>query len=104
MSTKRTMVDVVLASMMTKATVRALIGTVAVGEFSEYVLSKVLMERTDLIRLAMERTETYIAVYFWERKSTAVPSEISNPGETVNTNSWVTDARRFLVVGSLINR
>ncbi|KAH7920553.1 glycoside hydrolase family 16 protein [Leucogyrophana mollusca] len=44
---------------------------------------------------AIERTGTYISIYFWERGSTSVPSEVKTPGSTINTSTWGTPAAYF---------
>ncbi|KAH7910071.1 glycoside hydrolase family 16 protein [Hygrophoropsis aurantiaca] len=44
---------------------------------------------------AVERSATYISIYFWERGSTSVPSEVSSPGTTVDTSTWGTPAAYF---------
>ena len=38
---------------------------------------------------AMERTTTYISVWFWGRNSTAVPADMSTGASSVNTSAWV---------------
>ncbi|KAF7367032.1 Glycoside hydrolase family 16 protein [Mycena sanguinolenta] len=37
---------------------------------------------------AMERTNTFINVWFWSRKATNVPADVSTGGTTVNTSNW----------------
>ncbi|KAH0828177.1 2 beta-glucan [Lanmaoa asiatica] len=37
---------------------------------------------------AIERSSTYISIYFWERGSSSVPSQVKNPGGTVDTSTW----------------
>ncbi|KAH0835850.1 glycoside hydrolase family 16 protein [Lanmaoa asiatica] len=37
---------------------------------------------------AIERSATYISIYFWERGSSTVPSQVSSPGSTVDTSTW----------------
>ncbi|KIJ63545.1 glycoside hydrolase family 16 protein [Hydnomerulius pinastri MD-312] len=44
---------------------------------------------------AIERTSTFIKIYFWERGSTSVPSDVKTPGSTVNTSNWGTPAAYF---------
>ena len=38
---------------------------------------------------AMERTDSFIKVWFWTRGSGAVPSDVSSGATTVNTDNWV---------------
>lgn len=38
---------------------------------------------------AMERTTTFIKVWFWPRNSGSVPSDVRNGGSSVNTGNWV---------------
>ena len=38
---------------------------------------------------AMERTTTFIKVWFWPRNSGSVPTAVRNGGTTVNTGNWV---------------
>ncbi|KIJ63544.1 glycoside hydrolase family 16 protein [Hydnomerulius pinastri MD-312] len=44
---------------------------------------------------AIERSATYISIYFWERGSSSVPSEVSTPGNTVDTSTWGEPAAYF---------
>ncbi|KAH7883471.1 glycoside hydrolase family 16 protein [Phlebopus sp. FC_14] len=37
---------------------------------------------------AIERTSSFIKIYFWERRSTSVPRDVSNPGSTIDTSNW----------------
>ncbi|KAF9236017.1 glycoside hydrolase family 16 protein [Melanogaster broomeanus] len=39
---------------------------------------------------AIERTSTFIKIYFWERGSASVPSDVRSPGTSVNTSNWGT--------------
>ncbi|KAI6135709.1 glycoside hydrolase family 16 protein [Pisolithus croceorrhizus] len=43
----------------------------------------------------IERTSTFINIYFWERGSSSVPSDVQHPGTSVNTNSWGTPTASF---------
>lgn len=52
---------------------------------------------TDLIRLAMERTSSFIKIWFWSRSATNVPSDVLNGSGSVNTGNWV--IHRFLTSG-----
>ena len=38
---------------------------------------------------AMERTDTFIKVWFWSRNDPAVPADVKTAGATVNTDAWV---------------
>ena len=38
---------------------------------------------------AMERTTTFIKVWFWSRNDPAVPADVKTAGATVNTDAWV---------------
>ncbi|KAH7909590.1 glycoside hydrolase family 16 protein [Hygrophoropsis aurantiaca] len=44
---------------------------------------------------AIERTSSYISIYFWERGSTSVPNDVKYPGFTINTSTWGTPAAYF---------
>ncbi|KAF8839838.1 2 beta-glucan [Paxillus ammoniavirescens] len=44
---------------------------------------------------AIERTSTFIKIYFWERGSASVPSDVIFPGTTVNTGNWGTPSAYF---------
>ncbi|KAF8432245.1 glycoside hydrolase family 16 protein [Boletus edulis BED1] len=44
---------------------------------------------------AVDRSPTYIAIYFWERGSTSVPSEVEYPVDKVDTSTWGTPAAYF---------
>ncbi|KAN0091585.1 glycoside hydrolase family 16 protein [Tylopilus felleus] len=37
---------------------------------------------------AIERSATDISIYFWERDSSSVPSEVKQPGDTVRPSTW----------------
>ncbi|KAG0701161.1 glycoside hydrolase family 16 protein [Suillus ampliporus] len=37
---------------------------------------------------AVERSTSYIRVFFWERTSGSVPSEVSSPGSSIDTKTW----------------
>ncbi|KAF9232412.1 glycoside hydrolase family 16 protein [Melanogaster broomeanus] len=39
---------------------------------------------------AIERTSSFIKIYFWERGSSSVPSDVSHPGHSVDTSNWGT--------------
>ena len=38
---------------------------------------------------AMERTDTFIRVFFWARDDTTVPNEVANGNSNIDTDSWV---------------
>ena len=40
---------------------------------------------------AMERTDSFIKVWFWTRNAGNVPSDVKNGGTTVDTDNWVCD-------------
>jgi len=44
---------------------------------------------------AIERSSTYISIYFWEHGSSSVPSQVKYPGRTVDTSTWGTPAAYF---------
>ncbi|KAG6369710.1 hypothetical protein JVT61DRAFT_13687 [Boletus reticuloceps] len=44
---------------------------------------------------AVDRSPTYIAIYFWERGSTSVPSQVEYPVDKVDTSTWGTPAAYF---------
>jgi hypothetical protein len=37
----------------------------------------------------MERTSTYIKVWFWSRTDGSVPAEVKNGATSINTSNWV---------------
>ncbi|KAG9313625.1 glycoside hydrolase family 16 protein [Chiua virens] len=37
---------------------------------------------------ALERSATYVSIWFWERGSSSVPSEVTSPGSTIDTSTW----------------
>ena len=39
----------------------------------------------------MERTDSFIKVWFWSRDATGIPSDVMNGETTVNTGNWVSD-------------
>ncbi|KAF8839837.1 glycoside hydrolase family 16 protein [Paxillus ammoniavirescens] len=44
---------------------------------------------------AVERTATYISIFFWERDDASVPRQVSHPGQTVNPSTWGIPAAYF---------
>ena len=38
---------------------------------------------------AMERTNSFIRVFFWPRNAGSVPSDVSSGASTINTDNWV---------------
>ncbi|KAF8125504.1 2 beta-glucan [Boletus edulis] len=44
---------------------------------------------------AIERSSTYISIWFWERGSASIPSQVKYPGGTVDTSTWGTPAALF---------
>ena len=40
---------------------------------------------------AMERTTSFIKVWFWSRNDPAVPADVKTAGANVNTDAWVSD-------------
>lgn len=38
---------------------------------------------------AVERTSTFIQVFFWARNDGSVPAEVKNGAGSVNTSNWV---------------
>ena len=46
---------------------------------------------------AMERTNSFIKVWFWSRNSGSVPSDVQNGATSVNTDNWVRASMRFFV-------
>ncbi|KAH9927491.1 2 beta-glucan [Epithele typhae] len=45
---------------------------------------------------AMERTPTFIKVWFWSRDDPAVPADVKTPGAAVNTDAFGTPAALFV--------
>ncbi|KIK58774.1 glycoside hydrolase family 16 protein [Collybiopsis luxurians FD-317 M1] len=44
---------------------------------------------------AMERTDTFISIWFWARGSTSVPSDVKNGNSNVDTSNWGTPVAFF---------
>ncbi|KAI9455818.1 glycoside hydrolase family 16 protein [Boletus coccyginus] len=44
---------------------------------------------------AIERTSSFIKVFFWSRHSINVPKDISSPGSTIHTDNWGIPAAYF---------
>ncbi|KAI6026144.1 glycoside hydrolase family 16 protein [Pisolithus microcarpus] len=44
---------------------------------------------------AIERTSTFIKIYFWERGSSSVPNDVQYSGTSVNTSNWGIPAASF---------
>ncbi|KAG5652388.1 hypothetical protein H0H81_005184 [Sphagnurus paluster] len=53
---------------------------------------------------AMERTPTFIKVWFWSRNDRSLPADLRNPGPGVNTDSWGTPAAFFPNTSCDLNR
>ena len=47
------------------------------------------LRRLGLVRYAMERTDSYIKIWFWARDAGTVPSDVRDAAPSVNPNSWV---------------
>ena len=45
----------------------------------------------------MERTNSFIKVWFWSRNSGSVPSDVQNGATSVNTDNWVRASMGFFV-------
>ncbi|OJT14334.1 hypothetical protein TRAPUB_9125 [Trametes pubescens] len=45
---------------------------------------------------AMERTSTFIKVWFWSRNDPTVPADVKTAGATVNTDAWGTPEALFV--------
>ncbi|EDR02394.1 glycoside hydrolase family 16 protein [Laccaria bicolor S238N-H82] len=43
----------------------------------------------------IERSPTYMKVWFWSRRDTSVPAEVANGGQYVNPDTWGTPAAYF---------
>jgi hypothetical protein len=43
------------------------------------------------IRYAVERTDSFIKVWFWARKDGLVPADVANGSSSVDTDNWVSD-------------
>ncbi|KAG1788675.1 2 beta-glucan [Suillus plorans] len=44
---------------------------------------------------AIEKRSTYIKIFFWERTSGSVPSDVKSPGSSIDTSHWGTPAAYF---------
>ncbi|KAF7320860.1 Glycoside hydrolase family 16 protein [Mycena chlorophos] len=44
---------------------------------------------------AIERTDTFINVWFWSRSAGGVPADVSAPGSSVDTSTWGTPTANF---------
>ncbi|KAF9460039.1 laminarinase [Collybia nuda] len=44
---------------------------------------------------AMERTSSYIKVWFWSRQATGIPSDVLNGATSINTGNWGTPTAYF---------
>ncbi|KAG8691173.1 hypothetical protein FRC11_006148 [Ceratobasidium sp. 423] len=52
---------------------------------------------------AMERTSTYIKVWFWPRNSATVPAQVRNGASSINTSTWGTPFAAFVNTSCDIN-
>lgn len=90
-STPLVMMDVVFKPMITTALGQTLTTSAVAGEFRLLFLQGSI-EVANPTRYAIERSSTYISIYFWERGSSSVPSEVKFPGSTVDTSTWVVNS------------
>ncbi|KAG2158672.1 2 beta-glucan [Suillus bovinus] len=44
---------------------------------------------------AIEKRSSYIKIFFWERTSSSVPSDVKSPGPSIDTSHWGTPAANF---------
>lgn len=91
MSTLRAIPDAVLLSLMGTALGRISTTWAVAGELH---FSQTFIEVANPTRYAIERSSTYISIYFWERGSSSVPNQVRYPGGTVDTSTWVIDSYR----------
>ena len=52
-------------------------------------------------RYALERTDSFIKVWFWSRGSASAPAEVVSGAGSINTDNWV---RRIFSVGDINSR
>ena len=93
MSTPLVIQGVVFKSPIVTALGQTSITLAVDGEF-HVSFSQAYTEVANLTRYAVERSSTYISIYFWERGSSSVPSQVKSPGGTVDTSTWVIDSSR----------
>jgi hypothetical protein len=58
-----------------------------------------LSRLTFFCRYAMERTNDYIKVWFWERSDTSAPFDAISGAWSINTDNWVTVLASLIVLG-----
>lgn len=63
------------------------IQTVEDGKSSRYFEYGLLLIAVS--RYAVERTNSFIKVWFWPRNAGGIPSDVTNGASTVNTGNWV---------------
>ncbi len=44
---------------------------------------------TSLFRYAVERTDTFIKIWFWARNNNNIPADIPGENANINTDAWV---------------
>jgi hypothetical protein len=90
MCTKQTMRLAVSRSTRPIVSVHHSIQPVEDGRFHSFIrrIAAVTLEN---VRYAIERTSSFIKVFFWSRESLAiqVPRDVTHPGPTINTDTWV---------------
>lgn len=57
-----------------------------------YFLSRLIVGQ---IRYALERTPTFIKIWFWPRSATNIPSDVLNGASSINTDTWGTPTAYF---------
>ena len=96
MSLPQTMRAVVSRLMMTEAMDRASTTTEEDGQsLSSPSCTRYRSQVDD--RYAIERTNSFIKVWFWPRNS-GVPSDVSNGATSVNTDNWVGDLKHKVML------
>jgi len=60
---------------------------------------KVFSYKTDP-RYALERTDSFIKVWFWSRTASGIPSEVQNGGGSVDTDNWVSASKVIIIVAN----
>lgn len=89
MCSKRAIRLVVSQSTQPTVMVRRSIRPVEDGRSCFLVYQITLMMTLENARYAIERTASFIKVFFWSRSNASVPKDVSSPGSTINTDNWV---------------
>lgn len=94
------MLDAVCSSLkITTVLVQDSTASVEDGTFAAITIFPLLSRLTFFCRYAMERTNDYIKVWFWERGDKSAPFDATSGALIIDTNNWVAVLASLVVLG-----